>query len=150
MSWLYFNRQNRKLSLFAGNHPHVMVSKLIGTWDAHNETASNSLGPWPDGTWNYSNYKSHQNDQLGFGPACFNTAYGCLGIYIFDVPATPTLPARTGMGVHAGRQTWDKYLNSIPGRKTMGCIRTVDAALISISATHVSDKLKAIVVGNVV
>ena len=48
MSWLYFNKQSKKLLLFAGNSPHVMASRLIGSWDAHNNTASYSFGSWPE------------------------------------------------------------------------------------------------------
>ena len=39
-------------------------------------------------------------------------------------------------------------LNDIPGGKTLGCIRTTDTALIAINSAHATDRLKAIIIGN--
>jgi hypothetical protein len=148
MSWLHFSRETGKLSMFAGDAIHVLASRLIDTWEARNETARSSRGHWPDGTWKWAYYNAHSDGPGAFIPGCFSTAYGCTGIHVFDVPAIGSSPARTGMGVHAGRQTWDMMMKNIPGGVTMGCIRTIPTALITINSIHATDKLKAIVIGN--
>jgi hypothetical protein len=141
MSWLLFSRSLGQLQLFAGNGVGVFGSAPLGTWQAHNEVALNSGGPWPSGHFNWSHYNRHF-DQLGFGPGCFSTAYGCFGIHVFSVPG------RSGIGVHAGRQTLLSIPDGSPGGKTKGCIRTTQAAMEWINTTHNSDPLRAILITN--
>src|SRR4051812_5583718 len=110
MSMLLFDRQSGRIGLVRRSKDGK--ANLVGIWPAHNATASKSQGQWPKGTYKYAGYSLHA--EMGLGPACSASAYGCFGIYIFDVDGRP------GMGVHAGRTHGE------PGRlggKTLGCIR---------------------------
>jgi hypothetical protein len=126
MSTLHFDRQGNTLTLVAGNGAE------IGTWDAANIVDTHSQGTWPGGQYGFSYCNTHPDDAP-------DSAYGIDGIIIFDVPG------RTGMGVHSGRE-------NVPdgaGRKgfrhcTMGCVRTTDAAMAQLVATHQADPITAV------
>ena len=154
MSWLLFERDQGTLTLFRGSPNKDFRSSLtgsgfIGKWKAHN-IAVISHGPWPNGTWKWGYYKRHLKDQLfqrnrdgtttAFYPGCFDTPYGCSGIHIFNVPGRP------GIGVHAGRETWQQYIDGTPNGKTLGCVRTTEYAMHQINFTHFRDRIVLIVV----
>jgi len=110
---LLCNRPSKSLQLFAGSR--IGDSSVpLGSWSAHNDTASTSNGAWQDATFRWTGYNPH-TDQPGFGPSCFRTAYGCQGIHVFNVPN------RTGMGVHSGRVNYVAFPEGVGG-KTLGCI----------------------------
>ena len=136
MSWLMFDGSSRRIELFGGQTIGAFVSAPVGVWSAHNDVASTSGGHWPLGDYLWSHYKGHR-DQVGFGPGCFSTQYGCQGIHIFMVPG------RSGMGVHAGRTRQAIFPGGV-GRVTMGCIRTSEEAMAVINATHIGDPLVGI------
>jgi hypothetical protein len=138
MSWLIFNRSTSKLFLIGGKLPSGSggVYTTLGSWTAHNNTASLSGGHWPSGTYRWQRYKPHT--EVGLSPGCYATAYGCNGIHIFEVSD------RSGMGVHSGR-TFDA---AALGGKTLGCIRTTDQAMQEIDRIHAMDSLEGIVVSD--
>jgi hypothetical protein len=129
MSKLSFNRREHKLTLFSED------GQNLGSWDAYNNVTASSNGKWPNGMYNYSHYNAHSDHTA-------DTAYGSQGIFVF------TVPGRTGMGVHAGRQNVkDSKGRKGPEYNTLGCIRTTEEAMTKIKSTHEGgDKLKMIFV----
>jgi hypothetical protein len=132
MSFLLFDRQTRRVGLATRAGGDI---DLIGIWPAHNEVDSTSRGIWPDGEYDYLGYNPHP--EMGYAPACFHSAYGCLGIHLFEVDS------RSGMGVHAGR-TLGKSLQV--GGVTYGCIRVAVEAMTAINRTHGVNPLTGIIV----
>jgi RHS repeat-associated protein len=112
LSDLAFDRNSGTLTLFSNK------GTLIAQWPAANNTTQSSNGPWPNGTYDFSNYNRHLESDLT-GP------YGANGIFIFDVLA------RSGMGVHSGR--------SGPASKTLGCVRTNEEAMGFLRGFHFYD-----------
>lgn len=106
---------------------------LVGVWPAHNDAASTSKGPWPKGTFKFSHYNAHA--EMGLAPACYSTAYGCHGIYVFEVSGRP------GMGVHAGRTLGQPDRT---GGKTLGCIRVPVGAMQEIGRVQARDPVTSI------
>lgn len=121
LSSLHFSRGSGTITLIGSDGHHV------GTFPAGNNTASNSNGPWPNGTYPYLYHVDHP-ESGEFGP------YGSYGNYVFDVPN------KIGMGVHSGRQG--------PNSKTMGCVRTTDEAVHAIEIMHAIDPLTSITIGD--
>lgn len=137
MSWLQFQRSRGLIFLFNGkkaDYPNSCPAP-IGSWQAHNNTARSSNGPWPKGTFKYAYYNSHP--EVGYAPGCHPTSYGCEGIHVFQVSG------REGMGVHAGRT---KGQAGVVGGKTMGCIRVPVDAMRTINNQFLMDPLVEIVV----
>lgn len=139
MSWVYFNRNTRSISLIKGTTVGFVMADLqvYGSWNAHNDVASKSNGPWPVGLFKYSHYNAHA--EQGLAPGCFHGAYGCNGIHVFDVPG------RSGMGIHAGRTNGAP---DILGGKTLGCIRIPPNAMEMINKINRIDPIKFIYVIN--
>jgi len=137
MSWVYFNRNTKKIALFSGSTVGFVMADLqsYGSWTAHNDVASKSSGNWPTGVYKYSHYNAHAEE--GLRPGCYRGAYGCDGIHVFAVPG------RSGMGIHAGRTTGAP---DILGGKTLGCIRIPPNAMETINKIHRTDPLKYIYV----
>jgi hypothetical protein len=133
---LYFVRSSRELALAVADRSYGSGWHVTARWKAHNDVASTSKGQWPVGAYAWSHYNAHA--EMGLGPGCLPSAYGCSGIHVFDVSKYD----RNGMGVHAGRSV----VPSEVGKVTMGCIRVPEAAMITINATHASDPIQAIVV----
>ncbi len=97
----------------------------VAQFPAANNTTSNSKGPWPNGTYDFSYYVPHP-ESGSYGP------YGSYGNFVFNVPG------RIGMGVHSGR--------SGPQSKTEGCIRTTDDATDFLNKLNRVDPLQTITV----
>jgi len=97
----------------------------VGQYPAGNNTTSNSNGPWPNGTYDFSHYMPHPESGAD-GP------YGSNGNFVFSVPG------RSGMGIHSGR--------SGPQSKTQGCIRTTDDATKFLHDLNLTDPLSTITV----
>lgn len=97
----------------------------VGTYPAGNNTTPTSNGPWPNGTYNYSNHTPHPES----GP---HGPYGSNGDFIFNVPG------RTGMGIHSGRNG--------PASRTLGCIRTTDDATQTLLGLLTTDPLQTVTV----
>jgi RHS repeat-associated protein len=121
LSSLTFNRRDGTLTLIDKNGNVVMVCT------AANNTARNSNGPWPNGTYPFSRHQTHRANPNG--------PYGSYGIDIFDVPG------RTGMGVHSGRA--DK---GGPIHPTEGCVRTTDPCMQGIVNWQSQDPLTKITI----
>lgn len=118
MSTLTFNRRTHTLTL------HNDKGQRLGSWDAYNNVTTTSNGIWPNGVYSFSHYNAH----AGLG---VDSAYGTQGIFVF------TVPGRTGMGVHAGRQhVQDSKGRQGPAYNTLGCIRTTEAAMTQLRSTH--------------
>jgi len=136
MSWLIFKRSAGRVLLIEGSYSAQKGAyKVKASWPAHNEAASTSAGPWPNGVFKYSTYNEHT--EMGLQPGCYRTAYGCFGIHIFDVTG------RSGMGIHAGRTFGQPDL---PGGKTLGCIRVPNNAMEVINSVHNTDRLELVLV----
>lgn len=104
------------------------------TWPAANNVQSGSL-PWPDGVYQFVQRVTHPGD----GP---DSPYGSYGGLLF------TVPGRTGMEVHSGRETVPDGLDRCgPAHCTLGCIRTTDDAVAAIVAAMAGDALQEITVG---
>lgn len=83
---------------------------------AANNAQSSSRGPWPPGTYPFERTTTHSDD----GPS---SQYGSNGNTIF------TVPGRSNMGVHSGRDgSTDRAGRSSAQYATDGCIRTTDDA----------------------
>jgi hypothetical protein len=105
--------------------------QLETTFPAANNTASNSVGSWPDGTYNYAYYKAHSDD------ADPNSAYGSNGIFIFDRTGC------SGCGIHSGRANRGGI-----SAKTLGCIRSTDDATAYLKALNAVDPITSLVVSH--
>ena len=124
MSTLSFDRAGNRIIVTSGG---VEVASFV----AMNNVDSQSH-PWPAGSYPLSHFKTHPNDAP-------DSAYGSVGIFVFDVPG------HTGLGVHSGRQNVPDGLGrSGPAHCTNGCVRTTDAAMMSIKETHGADPLTRI------
>ena len=106
--------------------PELTFTRSAGTlvtlggavYQARNNVASNSRGPWPIGIFTFQRYdpKPEGLEPDPEGP------FGAHGILIFDVPG------RTGMGLHAGRATSPDGLDRCGiDHCTEGCIRLWEA-----------------------
>jgi RHS repeat-associated protein len=86
------------------------------SYDAANNTDSQSRGAWPSGDYGYDYSTTHKDD----GP---DSAFGSNGNAVYKVPGC------VGCGVHSGRQnSADKKGRKGPQHATEGCIRTTDDA----------------------
>ncbi|WP_342133592.1 RHS repeat-associated core domain-containing protein [Hydrogenophaga sp. OTU3427] len=83
---------------------------------AANNAQSSSRGPWPPGTYPFERTTTHSDDGS-------SSQYGSNGNTIF------TVPGRSNMGVHSGRDgSTDRAGRSGAQYATDGCIRTTDDA----------------------
>jgi len=94
------------------------------SFTAHNNVATSSKGPWPNGKYPFKGnivYKRKNDDQYG------NVA----NVHFEGVPSHfKGVPDRTHMGIHSGRQgTKDKVGRKGTKHCTFGCIRTTDEAV---------------------
>jgi hypothetical protein len=130
MSILVFDRANSRLTLFDPEE-----APLAGPFTAFNNVDSHSKGPWPIGTFAYQTYLAHAE------VADPDTEYGKFGILVFSVPN------RSGMGVHSGRENIPDGLGRVgPQHCTLGCIRTTDDAMQSLLAAIHGQALASITV----
>ena len=126
MSKLTFRRD-------AGQIVLTSEHRLVGIWDAHNDTTRNSGGPWANGIYLWSHYNPHI--EAGLLPAALHSPYGSTGIHVFSVHGRP------GLGVHAGRTLGKPFQL---GGLTLGCIRVPTEAMYTINNTHRTDPLQEI------
>ena len=99
---------------------------------AQNNVDSQSGGPFPPGVFKFQAWNHHPEDGL-------DSPCGSLGIVLFDVAG------RSGMGVHSGREAKPDALGRTGiGHATEGCIRTTDAAMRYIAATHSTSQIEEI------
>jgi uncharacterized protein RhaS with RHS repeats len=124
LSSLYYSDSGGLQVYSAGGQPEA-------SFPAANNTASNSIGSWPDGTYSYAYYNPHSDD------ADPNSAYGSNGIWVFNRPGCQ------GCGVHSGRAN-----RGGPKAKTLGCIRTTDEATAYLKQLNAVDPITAIVVSH--
>ncbi|MFW6352167.1 MAG: RHS repeat domain-containing protein, partial [Bacteroidota bacterium] len=126
--YLIFNGAQSQLTIYDdGDTPDNYTDDvLVGTYDAHNNVASNSKGKWEDGEYDMQDQDSphmhpDQKDAKGVLKDSKNGAYGENGIFRAKsfTETSGKKQKRTGMGIHAGREN-----KSFKDRKTMGCIRT--------------------------
>lgn len=90
------------------------------TYDAANNTDSQSRGPWPAGNYDFGYSTAHPDD----GP---DSAFGSNGNAVYKVKGC------VGCGVHSGRKNKpDKRGRKGPQHATEGCIRTTDDATFEI------------------
>ena len=94
-----------------------------GSYPASNNAASTSRGSWPQGIYPNERYNLHPNRT----PAS-DTGTDFIGF---------TVPGRTDMGVHAGRQGICDLANRCGfEHATLGCIRTIPDAMDAIRQLH--------------
>jgi uncharacterized protein RhaS with RHS repeats len=111
---LIYNNDTHSITVIDGN------GNVVGTFPAANNAQSGSRGPWPAGTYNYNQQIVHPDDAP-------NSAFGSNGNFVFNVPGC------VGCGVHPGRaNSADRAGRSGPRHATNGCIRTTDAATLTI------------------
>jgi RHS repeat-associated protein len=129
LSSLLFCRSTNTLTAFDDS------GRQVASFPASNNAQRSSLGPRPNGAWDYAYHKDH--------PADPNGPYGDYGIFIFRVPG------RAGLGVHSGRRDrTDKEGRRGYNYATNGCIRTTDDAMKQITDLNKTDPLKRITVGD--
>ena len=160
-SYLVFDAKHRvgegTLSLYTTS------GELVGTWRAHNYLTNKGKkkGPWPDGIYPFdylgernggSTYLGEKGDPKGWlMGAPFvehkddspNSSYGTYGSVVTAVFRNPDGTKRTVMAIHSGRA----YKNFLD-RRTDGCIRTEDIAMLVIKLLHQIDPLRFVVVRN--
>jgi hypothetical protein len=124
LSTLYYSNTGGLQVYGAGGQPEA-------SFPAANNTASGSVGSWPDGTYSYAYYNAHSDD------ADPNSAYGSNGIFIFDRPGCQ------GCGVHAGRANRGGIKAN-----TLGCIRTTDEGTEYLKKLNAVDPITEIVVSH--
>ena len=124
LSTLYYSDSGGLQVYSAGGQP-------VASFPAANNTASNSIGSWPDGTYSYAYYNPHSDD------ADPNSAYGSNGIWVFNRPGCQ------GCGVHSGRAN-----RGGPKAKTLGCIRTTDEATARLKQLSAVDPITMLVVSH--
>lgn len=105
-----------------------------GIFPASNNAASTSRGPWPQGTFPFERYNPHSTRS-----AASDTGTDFFGF---------SVPRRTYMGVHAGRQGMCDLGNRCGSdHATLGCIRTTPEAIDAIRELHIGgDPLRRITV----
>jgi len=115
MPRLLFDGNTHQLSLIDND------SNVIGVWAAYNNVDSHAtITHVQNRTYNIQDgVMPHRHTPNANGP------YGLHGIIRFDVPNHP------GIGVHSGRAN----ARHLPGamHPTMGCMRTTDEAMLTIS-----------------
>ena len=131
--YLIFNGSQSKLSIFDdGDTPDDYSDDAwLGSYDAHNNVASDSKGKWEDGEYdmldqNSSHMHPKQKDDNGVLKDSKNGAYGKNGIFRAKSfkENSGKKQKRVGMGIHSGRAN-----KKFKRRKTMGCIRTTEDAM---------------------
>ncbi|HJW57162.1 MAG TPA: hypothetical protein VJ577_18010 [Burkholderiaceae bacterium] len=130
MAKLKFDGQMHQLSLIADN------GTTQGTWPAYNNVD-------PHATLRHLENRTYTvQDRLSprHHAANANGPYGSHGIIRFNVPG------HAGIGVHSGRAKARHQPG--PAHPTMGCIRTTDEAMRSISAAMRKSPLTTIEVTN--
>jgi uncharacterized membrane protein len=111
---------------FSRAEGRLLVQPDIGaaTWhEAHNNAASYSRGPWPNGEY----------EALALIPVTGieGQSSGKFGPWFMRF----SVANRSGMGIHAGRNgQYDGLGRGGPAHATMGCIRTTDAAMSAIAS----------------
>jgi RHS repeat-associated protein len=121
LSSMIFNRANGSLTLLDKD------GNVVTVCTAANNTTRSSNGPWPNGNYPLQSHNNHPPDPNG--------PYGSNGIDVFDVPG------RTGMGVHSGRQN-----SGGPNHPTLGCVRTTDDCMKTITDWQSHDPMTQITV----
>jgi RHS repeat-associated protein len=134
LSSLYYDNEEDTIILFDSSGFEVARAT------ADNNTASNSQGPFPDGTFPIRQHPPAYQTHPGDAP---NSSYGTYGSLNFIVPG------RTNMAVHSGRATVPDGLGRTgTEHATMGCIRTTDEMMREIIAMHnSSDPITELTVG---
>ena len=95
---------------------------ILGVCEAHNNTTTTSIGPWPAGSYPYLYHKNHPPDPNG--------PYGSYGIFVFGRSGCQ------GCGVHSGRAN-----KGGSSAKTLGCIRTNDSCMEWLTLINASDPI---------
>lgn len=105
-----------------------------GAYPASNNAASTSRGPWPQGTFPFERYNPHPTRSVSS-----DTGTDFFGF---------SVPRRSYMGVHAGRQGMCDLGNRCGSdHATLGCIRTTPEAIDAIRNLHIGgDPLRRITV----
>jgi len=151
--FLVFDGSENKLSIYSddGTDDDFGDDDFLGSYDAHNNVASNSRGKWEDGIYDMQDQTkrfTHGNakEKSGALQDSPNGRYGKGGIYRAK-PFKETSGKRiqrSGMAIHAGRQ-YKPFLK----RVTMGCIRTTQAGLTAIDdAIKNYGRLKRVIIKN--
>ena len=116
MAEIYYNNTTGTLTIVNAGGAEV-------SYQATNNAASTSRGPWPQGDYPFERYNPHPNRS-----AASDTGTDFFGF---------TVPGRTDMGVHAGRQgTCDLANRCGSAHATLGCIRTTPDAIDAIRQLH--------------
>ena len=120
------------------------AGKIIATGKANNRTANAATLPYvPTGIYTVLD----RSGAHPHGPAedALNGEYGTFGIIRFNVPR------HAGIGIHAGRQsTQDRTSKHAvgPDHVTMGCIRTDETTMKTLTDLMKSDPLESVIVVN--
>lgn len=127
LSTLVFHRESGLLYIYDG------FGNFLGVCEAHNNTATGSRGPWPNGFYGFLYHKYHPPDPNG--------PYGSYGIFVFNRPPCE------GCGVHSGRANHpDKRGRVGTEAATEGCIRTTDSCMRFITGINIMDPITNIIV----
>lgn len=130
MSRLLFDGRTHQLSLIGDS------GVIVGTWPAYNNVDSHAtLTHLQNRTYAVQDQAAPRRHV-----ANANGPYGLHGIVRFNVPG------HSGIGVHSGRAD-ARHLPG-PAHPTMGCIRTTDEAMRTISASMATARLITIEVAN--
>ena len=121
--YILYNGSTKKMQLWDDNDTPDDYSDdtFIGEYDAKNDVTTDSNGKWEDGEYEMDDKNTpfiNPDDPPSLYTA--NDSYGTGGIYrAKDFKETTTTKTRSGMGIHAGRESssWEN------GRWTHGCIR---------------------------
>jgi hypothetical protein len=105
LSFTAFNPTMGTLTVYNGQ------GNVVGTFQAGNNTVTNSIGPFHNGDYPSAYYLPHSD------AANPDSSYGSNGIFVLQRPGC------AGCGIHSGRAN-----SGGPTHKTLGCIRSTDAA----------------------
>ena len=150
--YLIYDDKLKKIEIWDDNNtPDDYNDDLFfGEYDAHNNVASNSKGKWPDGEYeildkNTSHMHNDAVDSRGIKQDSPNGAYGEGGIFRAKTFTEDGGVFRSGMGIHAGRESKSNFWERI----TMGCIRTKPDAIEAINdAISQYGPLRSIIIRN--
>lgn len=119
----------------------------VGSWDAYNNIDSHvkDMRHLPNKTYTMQDTLfSHKHPEKP-SMDTIDGEYGTYGIVRFYTPATKYNKVHTGVGVHSGRL----YRNPAgPQYWTMGCIRTNEEAMKTITQLMSTDALQTITIVN--
>jgi hypothetical protein len=126
MAKLIFNGHTHQITLIGD------TGEVVGTWAAYNNVDGHAtLTHVQNGSYAVADRQAPRRHR-----ASADGPYGLHGIIRFDVPGHP------GIGVHSGRAN----ARNLPGpaHPTMGCIRTSDEAMRTISASMNNNPLTTV------